>query len=223
MAGLSDQIKSLEAKFDNNHVQSNSVQQTKAAPIPVAAKSTLQTNRTQPTVSNVSAAERKFNIVAYGIKESPQNTNRQERMKHDLECVLTSLSKTGVPIDSDAIKDLYRLGKYNSKNERPRPLLVKFLRSSVALDVLSNKSKLDTSVYIKFDLTPEERHKEMLLLKERRALINKGVERKEIKIHNNPFSRKGRKTDQEYLYELNRHSAITLKAMKILQTLSYSA
>jgi len=61
---------------------------------------------------------------------------------------------------------------------------VKFLRSSVALDVLSNKSKLDTPVYIKPDLTPDKRHKEMLLLKERRALIDKSIERKEIEVHN---------------------------------------
>jgi len=82
-----------------------------------------------------------LNIVAYGIKESPQYTNREERMKHDLDCALTSLSKTGVPIDSDAIKDLYRL---DSKNERPRPLLVKFLWSGITLDILPNKSKLNT-------------------------------------------------------------------------------
>ena len=47
VAGLVDQIKSLEAKIDNDHVQSNSVQQTETAPIPVDAKLTLQTNRTQ--------------------------------------------------------------------------------------------------------------------------------------------------------------------------------
>ena len=184
VAGLTDQIKKLEAKHDKHHVQRHPVHQTEAAPTPVAARPTLPINRTQSAVPNISAAERKFNIVTYGIKESPQNTNRQERMKHDLDCVLTSLAKTGVPIDSEDIKDLYRLGKYDSKNERPRPLLVKFLRSSVALDVLSNKTKLDTPVYLKPDLTPEERHKEMLLLKERRVLINKGVERKEIKIRN---------------------------------------
>jgi len=89
VAGLTNLIKHLEAKLDNNHVQSNSVQRTEAAPIPVAAKLPSQTTRAQPTVSNVNATERKFKIVAYGIKESPQNTNRQERMKHDLDCVLT--------------------------------------------------------------------------------------------------------------------------------------
>jgi len=70
----------------------------------------------------------------------------------------TSLSKTAwcSYMDSDAIKDLYCLAKYDSKNEHPRPLLVKFLQSSVALDVLSNKSKLDTPVYIKPDLTPAD-------------------------------------------------------------------
>ena len=40
----SDLIKKLEAKRDNNHVQSKLVQQIETTPIPVAAKSTLQTN-----------------------------------------------------------------------------------------------------------------------------------------------------------------------------------
>ena len=38
-----------------------------------------------------------------------------------------------------------------------------------------------------------------------------------------PLAGKGRKTGQGYLYELNKHSEIILKAMKKLQTLSYSA
>ena len=37
-------------------------------------------------------------------------------------------------------------------------------------------------MYIKPDLTPEEKAKEQLLLKERRSLIEKGVNRKQIKL-----------------------------------------
>ena len=45
---------------------------------------------------------------------------------------------------------------------------------------LTFKSKL----FLKPDLTPEERAKESLLLKERWSLIQKGVERKQIRMRN---------------------------------------
>ena len=50
--------------------------------------------------------------------------------------------------------------------------------------LLSNKSKLKSQVFLKPDLTPEDRAKESLLLKERWSLIQKGTERKLIKLHN---------------------------------------
>ena len=57
VAGLTDQIKILEAKLDNNYVQSKPVQQTETAPIPVTAKPILQSNKNQPTVSNIGGAQ----------------------------------------------------------------------------------------------------------------------------------------------------------------------
>ena len=71
---------------------------------------------------------------------------------------------------------LYRLGKYDSKSEHPRPQLIKFLRSSVVLNLLSSKNKLEVPIYIKPDLSPFERQKERLILKERRVQIDKGTE-----------------------------------------------
>ena len=105
-------------------------------------------------------------------------------MKNDMEKVIEALSETDIDIEPSDIKDLYRLGKYDQKSERPRPLLVKFLRSNTAVDILGSKSKLEAPIYIKPDLSPQERQRERLLLKERRCLINKGSERRYIKIRN---------------------------------------
>ena len=130
--------------------------------------------------------ERKFNLVVYGIDECSQKTNRQLRTKQDLENAIEALSGANDEIEPSDVKDLYRLGsKYDSKSKRPRPLLIKFLRSSVVLNLLSSKNKLEAPIYIKPDLSPFERQKERLILKERRAQIDKGTEQRNIKIRNN--------------------------------------
>jgi len=72
-----------------------------------------------------------FNLVVYGIDECSQKTNRQLRTKQDLENAIEALSGADDEIEPSDVKDLYHLGKYDSKSERPRPLLIKFLRSSV--------------------------------------------------------------------------------------------
>ena len=137
------------------------------------------------TVSKpLSISDKKFNVVVYGTTEHPPKTNRQTRLNKDLECLLTCFSEIDNKIDSSAIKDFFRLGKYVSSSSRPRPLLVKFLRSADVNTLLQNRSKLTSSLSIKPDLTPEERAKESLLLKERWSLIQKGFERKQIKISN---------------------------------------
>ena len=47
---------------------------------------------------------------------------------------------------------------------------------------MRNKAQLKSPIYIKPDFTPEDRARESMLLKERRSLIDKGVERKQIKL-----------------------------------------
>ena len=75
-----------------------------------------------------------------------------------------------------------QLGKFKTGNMKPRPLLVKFLRSADTANILSNKTQLSSPIFIKSDLTPEERTQESMLLKECRSLIDKGVNRKRIKL-----------------------------------------
>ena len=113
--------------------------------------------------------------MVYGIPESPKNTNRQLRIKKDMENAIEALLKTDNEIQSADIKDLYRLGKYDPENERPRPLLLKLLRSNMVFDILSSKTKLEAPIYIKPDMTYQERQKERVLLKERRSLIDQGM------------------------------------------------
>jgi len=178
---LQTQLFELKRKLEATQ-QAPSKQPSKAhTPLP----STSATKEMHEIYSQrASNTERKFNLVVYGIPECSQKTNRQLRTKQDLENVIEALSKADEEIETNDIKDLYRLGKYNSNRERPRPLLIKFLRSSTVLNMLSSKNKLEAPIYIKPDLNPLERQKERLILKERRALIDKGIERRNIKIRN---------------------------------------
>jgi len=64
-------------------------------------------------------------------------------MQHDLDCLMTMLSELKINnITHGSIKDFYRLGKYEPNKERPRPILVKFLRAFDASLVLSSKKNL---------------------------------------------------------------------------------
>ena len=122
----------------------------------------------------------------YGINEYPQNTSRQTRQLTDLENILKVFSDAQIGIDNSSIKDFFRLGKFNSKRDskRPRPILIKFLRSADASKVLSNRGLFPSPTYIKPDLTVDERAKDLVLLKERWALITQKIDHKRIKIRN---------------------------------------
>ena len=126
--------------------------------------------------------DRKLNVVVYGLKENPSNTNRQERLQMDVKNVISFFSKLESPVSESSIKDCYRLGKYSAEANRPRPILVKFLRYTDVSNILYSKSKLSKPVYVKPDLSAEEREMESLLLKERRSLIEKGIGRQFIKL-----------------------------------------
>ena len=178
---IESKLQSLEnnlAKLTDSHYTQSDKPQANTDPIDT------DTHSSGATVSKpLPIFDKKFNLVVYGITEHPPKTNRQTRLNKDLECLLTCFSKIDNKIDSFAIKDYFRLGKYDSSRPRPRPLLVKFLRSADVNTLLQNRSKL-TSLSIKPDLTPEQRARESLLLKERWSLIQKGFDRKQIKIYN---------------------------------------
>ena len=121
-------------------------------------------------------------MVIYGITECPKGTSRSERLTQDLSEVVTVLSKVSSSIESQAIKDCYRLGKFNPQKHKPRPILVRLIRIADVNCILSNRRVLSSPIIIKPDMTPEERHRESVLLKERWNLIQAGIPKNVIKI-----------------------------------------
>ena len=195
---LDDKVKQLEEKLN----PITSVQESRALG-PDTTSAAMDTNLSSPidtvTIQNVPAlpklrpkppsiiSDKRFNVVLYGLEESPANTYRADRQKYDLGKILHIMSDIDSTITSASIKDFYRLGKFNpGNNHRPRPILIKFLRAFDATLVLnSNKKSLSSGISIKPDLTVDERKIENILLKERRRLIDNGTERKHIRIRGN--------------------------------------
>ena len=126
--------------------------------------------------------EKKFNVVVYGIAESPKGTPRLERVKQDLSSVVLVLSELSSSVQAHAIKDCYRLGKFNPQRLKPRPILVRLIRIADVHSILSNRGSLSSPIYIKPDMTKEKRHRESVLLKERWNLIQSGVPKNVIRI-----------------------------------------
>ena len=76
------------------------------------------------------------------------------------------------------------MGKFTHDAQCPRPILIKFLRSTEATKALSKIAAFRAPVAIKPDLTPQERTIENHLLKERWSLTKLGFEKSRIKIRN---------------------------------------
>ena len=131
---------------------------------------------------NSDQSDRRFNIVIQGIDESPQGTQRHLRQENDLNSIAEVISSTDCMVDSTSIRDHFRLGKYRQDHIRPRPILVKFNRTSEVSNILSKRSSLSRPLSIKPDLPPDQRLCESALLKERWSLLNSGSRREEIKI-----------------------------------------
>ena len=186
-------------------------------PLPAPINETtppVPTKSSEPESQQAAPPERKLNVVVHGLEENRSNTTRQDRLQMDGKSVISAFSKLEIPlIDESSIKDCYRLGKYNPEANRLRPVLVKFLRYTDAFSILNSKSKLSKPVFVKPDLTAEERVAESLLLKERRCLIEKGIARHPcIKIRN------------QSLFVLNKlHATIQNQQLQLMNTLSATA
>ena len=111
--------------------------------------------------------DRKFNVIVYGIDECPKGTPKHARSESDLRSVISVLSKVDNSVESQSIRDVYRLGRYNSNPTHPRPILVKFIRAADVSSILSKKGSLSHPLVVKPDLSPEERRRDSVLLKER--------------------------------------------------------
>ena len=187
---LSKEVVSLKTVASNQPIteplpsapQQQSLQETETT-------SVAASKQTQPTTSTKTKAfiegNRKFNVVIYGIDESDKGTPRHERLNQDLHKVITIVTEAKTNINPLSIRDLLRLGKYRDNSTKPRPILIRFNRAVDSTLLLSKASALPKGIRVKPDMSQEERLVESLLLKVRWQQIENGIERKQIKIHNN--------------------------------------
>ena len=120
--------------------------------------------------------------MVFGVEESPPKTFKSVRLQKDMESVSEIFASISVQVNPSQILDCYRL---ESQQTRPRPILVKLLRSIDVTAILANWWSLSSPLLIKPDMSPEERTTESTLLRERWSLIQAGNDRKKIKISNN--------------------------------------
>ena len=160
--------------------------------------------RSKPHLSSDSSnANRKYNVVIYGVNENPERTSRHLRLSKDVESVTSTLQSLDLKDTEHCIRDCIRLGKYDST--RHRPLLVKLASTCMVSTILANRAKLASTpgITIRPDLTKQERATESLLLKEQRLFINAGTEKKKIKIRGNTLfvnnTKFGSVTNSEFL------------------------
>ena len=139
----------------------------------------VRTQQQKPTGTDV---DRKFNVVLHNVEESHEGTPRSQREADDLKKVVAACSSVSDSITSEGIRDLFRLGKYNKDRQRPRPLLVKFVRSTDARAVLSKSSNLTPPIIMKPDLSPAARKRESILLKARWKLLEQGIAKSRVRI-----------------------------------------
>ena len=92
------------------------------------------------TVASLRKNEKKFSIIVYGVSECPEGTSKPDQSSHDFGEVASFLLKVDSSIQPQSIKDMHRLGKYHHERPRPRPILVKFLRSADVSKVLAKRN-----------------------------------------------------------------------------------
>ena len=176
---LSKEVSEIKNKVPESDVKSKSNAMTTQPKF-----TNKQTAKAPNAISQSHNTERNFNIVIYGINESPPGTSKSYRVKADLDKFLPVISEAESTITAKSVKDFHRLGRYKEKQERPRPILVKFLSALDANAILSNRSNISPPVVIKPDMSKEDRVDESILLSERWNLIQSGTDRKFIKIRN---------------------------------------
>jgi len=103
----------------------------------------------------------------YGIKESPPSTLKAIHLNHNLENLYQALSS----VDSSINTSCLQVWKFNASNVKPCPILIKFLRTFDVTLVLSKRGSLPSLIYIKPDLTQEERALDSAFLRTRWNLI----------------------------------------------------
>ena len=84
----------------------------------------------------------KYNVLVYGLEECKEETPRPRRQCEDMDKVVGSLRGFDKSLSSTSIKDHFRLEKYTKESKKPRPILVKFMRSDDVFRVLTKSREL---------------------------------------------------------------------------------
>ena len=136
-----------------------------------------------PKLSDQPCTERRFNLVLYGVQESPQGTNFYDRADKDFENAVAILHNIHSSISNLRIRGCFRIGKYSPK--RTRPLLVVFIQAEYVRLILQRLSPdaLPSGIAIKPHMSATEMKVESILLRERWKLYTQsGVDKRQIKI-----------------------------------------
>lgn len=112
--------------------------------------------------------DRKFNL---GLEECRVGISRSARQSEDLEKITGAISSIDESFSPSSVKDNFRLGKFSKQSSKPRPILVKFVRSADVTRVLSGARSFESPIFVRPDLSPLQRARDSVLLKERWASI----------------------------------------------------
>lgn len=115
-----------------------------------------QVNILQNKIKSIEEYKRNNNLVFFGIKE-------EQGRESPIETVIEILGENmGINISINEINNAYRLGA--KKDNKRRPILVTFTTYWRRNEVLKNKKKLSSEIYIKEDLSKEVLEKRKHLL-----------------------------------------------------------
>ena len=103
-------------------------------------------------------------MVLFGVEECSKGASRSDRLSSDLNNVVSVLSEVDHTIQSLSIKDCFSLGKFKPSLHRPRPILVKLVRTTDVSSILFKRGTLSHPFFVKPDLSPEERLRDSILL-----------------------------------------------------------
>ena len=152
---------------------------------PLASKRSYANALSSSLQNKASNPDRKFCVVVYGLNENPKGTPKHCRISNNVKSASELIQPLCPELTEQSIRDCSRLGKYTS--DRNRPLLIQLFRSCDASSILLNRRTLvqTPKVFIKPYMSHKERTTESTLLRERRSLINSGIERSSIRLHGN--------------------------------------
>ena len=192
LGGLRQRIVDLECKLDallTKSILGSPSSESRASELLTGASGAdkggaMQPLHDQPSSRPPPDMSRRFNVIIYGVGECSKSSTRAYRQNEDLKKVISVLSPLDSSINHQSIKDLFRLGKFNANQMKPRPIMVKLIRSADVTSILSKVGQLSYPYFIKPDRSLEERRKERFLMEVRWSLIQTGIKRKCIKIKN---------------------------------------